>query len=119
MPSTAINQLLMESYKQSVETLYTEPKEKEIWGTFLQLENTGEQDLPPVAPKQKKKLKCPLESDKNQKDIWSYFAATPRQATKKPKTKKPNSPNVITVDWILDSSILFIFFFLLFFLKRV
>ena len=69
MPSTAINQLLMERYKQSVETLYTEPKEKEIWGTFLQLENTGEQDLPPVAPKQKKKLKCPLESDKNQKDI--------------------------------------------------
>ena len=98
MPGTVINQLLMERYKQLVETLYTEPKEEEILGTFLQLENTGEQDLAPVAPKQKKKPKCPPESDKNQKDIRSYFAATPAQATKKPETKKPKSPNVITID---------------------
>ena len=98
MPSTVINQLLMERYKQLVETLYTEPKEEEILKTFLQLENTGEQDLAPVAPKQKKKPKCPLESDKNQKDIRSYFAATPGKATKKPETKKPKSPNVITND---------------------
>ena len=47
---TVINQLLMERYNQLVETLYTEPKEDEILGTFLQLENTGEQDLVPVAP---------------------------------------------------------------------
>ena len=87
MPGTVINQLLMERYKQLVETLYTEPKEEEILGTFLQLENTGEQDLAPVAPKQKKKLKCPPESDKNQKDIQSCFAATPRQAAKKLKTR--------------------------------
>ena len=98
MPGTVINQLLMERYKQLVETLYTEPKEEEILGTFLQLENTGEQDLAPVAPKQKKKPKCPPESDKNQKDIHSYFAAAPRQATKKPETKKTKSPNVITID---------------------
>ena len=69
MPGTVINQLLMERYKQLVETLYTEPKEEEILGTFLQLENTGEQDLAPVAPKQKKKPEGPAESDKNQKDI--------------------------------------------------
>ena len=113
MPGTVINQLLME--RQLVETLYTEPKEEEILGTFLQLENTGEQDLAPVAPKQKKKPKCPPESDKNQKDIQSYFAATPCQATKKAETKKQKSPNVITIDWILDSSILFVFFFNFFF----
>ena len=95
MPGTVINQLLMERYKQLVETLYTEPKEEEILGTFLQLENTDEQDLAPVAPKQKKKPKC---FDKNQKDIRSYFAVTPPQATKKPETKKPKSPNVITFD---------------------
>ena len=77
---------------------YMEPKEEEILRTFLQLQNTGEQDLAPVAPKQKKKLKSPLKSDKNQKAIRSYFAATPRQATKKPETKKPKSPNVITID---------------------
>ena len=83
MPGTVINQLLMERYKQWVETLYAEPKEEEILGTFLPLENTGEQDLAPVAPKQKKKPKCPPESAKNHKDIQSYFAATPRQVKKK------------------------------------
>ena len=98
MPGTLINQLLMERYKQLVETLYTELKEEEILETFLQLENTGKQDLVLVATKQKKKPKCPPESDKNKKDIRSYFAATPRQATKKPETKKPKSPNVITID---------------------
>ena len=36
---------------------------------------------------------------------------------KKPETKKPKSPNVITIDWILDSSILFVFF-LLFYSKE-
>ena len=51
MPGSVINQLLMERYQQLGETLYTEPKEEEILGTFLQLENTGEQDLAPVAPK--------------------------------------------------------------------
>ena len=78
MPGTVINQLLMERYKQLVETLYTEPKEQEILGTFLQLQNTAEQDLAPVAPKQETKLKCPAESYKNEKDIRSHFAATPR-----------------------------------------
>ena len=93
----------MERYKQLVETPYTEPKEEEILGTFLQLENTGEQDLAPVAPKQKKKPKCPPESDKNQIDIRSYFAATPRQAT------------ILIEFWTL----VFYLCFLTFFLKRV
>ena len=98
MPGTVINQLLMERHKQLVETLYTEPKEEKILGTFLQLENTGEQDLALVTQKQKKKPKCLPESDKNEKDIQSYFAATPRQATKKPETKKSKNPDVITID---------------------
>ena len=94
MPGTVISQLLMERYKQLVETLYTEQKEQEILETFLKLEKTGEQDLAPVALRQKKKPKCPPENDKNQKDIQRYFGATPRQATKKPETKKGNSKNV-------------------------
>ena len=49
-PGTVMNQLLMERYNQLIETLYMEPKEEEVLGTFLQLENTGEQDLIPVAP---------------------------------------------------------------------
>ena len=53
MPGTVTNQLLMERYKQLVETLYVEPKEEEFLETFLQLENTGEQDLALVVPKHK------------------------------------------------------------------
>ena len=98
MPGTVINHLLIERYKKLVETLYTEPKEEEILLTFLQLENTGEQDLFSVAPKQKKKPKCPPKRDKNHKGIQSYFVATPHQATKKPETKKLESPNVITIN---------------------
>ena len=98
MPGTVINQLLMERYKQLVETLYTEPKEEEILLTFLQLGNTGEQDLVPVAPKQKRKLKCLPKRDKNQKGIQSYFVATLHQAMQKSETKKLESPNVITID---------------------
>ena len=48
---TVINQLLIKRYKQLVETFYTEPKEEDILETFLQLENTGEQDLTLMAPK--------------------------------------------------------------------
>ena len=76
-PGIVINQLLMERYKQLVETLYTEPKEEEILGTFLLLQNTAKQDLAPVAPKQENKSKCPAESYKNEKDIRSHFAAIP------------------------------------------
>ena len=64
----------------------------------IQSDSKSTSHLALMAPKQKKKPKCPPESDKNQKDIRSYFAATPRQATKKPETKKPKSPNVITID---------------------
>ena len=88
----------MERYKELVETLYTEPKEEEFFGIFLQLENTGEQDLAPVSPKQKKKPKYPPESDENQKNIRSYFAERPSQVKTKHGTKKPKNPNVITID---------------------
>ena len=83
-------------------------------GTLLRLENTGEQDLALVAPKQKKKPNCPPESDKNQKDIQLFCATAPLKSTKKPETKKPKSANVIIIHWILDSSILFVFFFTFF-----
>ena len=97
IPGTVINQLLMERYKQLVETLHR-TKERGNFGDIPAAKNTGEQDLALVAPKQKKKPKCPPESDKNQKDIQSYFAATPRQAMKKPEIKKLKSPNNITID---------------------
>ena len=68
------------------------PKEEEILRTFLQLEHTGEQDLAPVAPKQKKK------PNQKSKRYSKLFCSDTPQATKKPETKKPKSPNVITID---------------------
>ena len=98
MPGTIIKQLLMERYKRLVKTLYTKPKEEEIWGHSCSYEILVNKIWLQVAPKQKKKPKCPPESDKNKKDIQSYFAATPRQVTKKPETRKLKSPDVITID---------------------
>ena len=95
MPGTVIKQLLMERYKQLVETLYTEPKEEEILGTFLQLENTVEQDLAPVAPKQKKKPKCFPKSEES-KRYWKLFCSdTPssNEKTWKQETEEPKCHN--------------------------
>ena len=86
MPGTVINQLLMKRYKQLVETLNIEPKEKEILGTFLHLENTGEQD--PVAPKQKKKPKCPPEVIRIKK---IFEVILQRHPAKQQKNLKPRN----------------------------
>ena len=62
---------------------YMEPKEEEILRTFLQLQNTGEQDLAP-------------ESDKNQKDIQSYFCSDTLSSNEKTwnqETKEPKCHN--------------------------
>ena len=92
MFGTVINQLLMERYKELFETLSTEPKEGEILGTFLQLEHTGEQELALVAPKQRKKPKCPPESDKNQKKIFEVTLQ--RHPVKQQKNVKPRNRRI-------------------------
>ena len=113
MPGTVINQLLMERYKQLVETLYTEPKEEEILGTFLQLENTGEQDLAPVAPKQKKKPKCPLESDKDQKIFKVILQRHPVKQLKnlKPRNRRAQMSSLLIEIWTLVFYLCFLNFF--------
>ena len=110
MPGTVINQLLMERYKQLVETLYMEPKEEEILGTFLQLENTGEQDLAPVAQRQKRNRSILSRVIRIKKTVKVILQRHPVKQRKKPGTKKPRSPNVVFIDWILRSSIWFAFF---------
>jgi len=60
----------------------------------------------------RKKTKCSsTDSDKNKKDIQSFFYSVTRQATRKPENKKPKTTNVRTIDWILDSGLLALFFF--------
>ena len=55
MAGTVVNHLLMEKHRQLVETLYTEPKDEEILGSFLHIEGTAEVPPVPVVPKKKKK----------------------------------------------------------------
>ena len=113
MPDTVINQLLMERCKQLVETLNTEPKKEEILGTFLQLENTGEQDLAPVAPKQKKKPKCPLESDKDQKIFKVILQRHPVKQLKnlKPRNRRAQMSSLLIEIWTLVFYLCFLNFF--------
>ena len=40
IPSTCVNILLMENYKQLVQQLFREPKNEEILGSFLQANET-------------------------------------------------------------------------------
>ena len=55
MLGTAVNQLLMERYKQLVEKLYIKPKNEEILGSFLNFEGVAKES-PAPAPKKKKKI---------------------------------------------------------------
>ena len=72
-----------------------EPREEKILGMLLQLENTNEQDLAPVAPKQKKKSKCPPESDKNKRYSKLFCSNTPpsNEKTWNQETEEPKCHN--------------------------
>ena len=48
IPGTVINLLIMEKYIQLVLKLYTEPKDEDILGSFLQVETTGTDDVAKV-----------------------------------------------------------------------
>ena len=101
MPGTVINQLLLEKYKQLVQTLYAEPKEEEILGSFLipdesnNCNNTG-----PAATKKNKKEKTVTKAkDDHQKDIRQFFKASPVVPATIAKTdKKIEDDNIITID---------------------
>ena len=74
MPGTIINQLLMEKYKQLVETLYAEPNEEKILGSFLTPDNSNDIWTGPSPVKKKKKEKeISKARDLNQKDIRKFL----------------------------------------------
>ena len=45
IPRTVINLLIMEKYIQLAQKLYTEPKDEDILGSFLQVETTETDDV--------------------------------------------------------------------------
>ena len=55
MTDTIVNQPLMEMYRQLIKTLYTEPKDEEILGSFLHHEGITEVNLIPTISKKKER----------------------------------------------------------------
>jgi len=96
IPGTVSNQLCMERYKELVQSLYTEPKNEEILGSFLQMTENVSLPTPPV-PKKKKICKKPTPQ---LKDIRGFFLNAPRRDVYNvPTCSKANAKNkIITID---------------------
>ena len=74
IPSTCVNILLMENYKQLVQQLYIEPKNEEIIGSFLQGNETIDRaEAQPVSKKAKVKRKQTNKTVNRQKDMRHFF----------------------------------------------
>lgn len=96
---TVSNLLVLEKYRQLVETLYTEPKEELILGSFLQ--TTAVLDLAAPAEekvKRKKTAKVPSGSKTTTqiKDIRSFFGKA-HQAKKRKTNEKPQSSKDVEI----------------------
>ena len=93
IPGTVSNVLCMERYKELVTTLYTEPKNEEILGSFLQKAD----DVPLPAPHVPKKKKVNKKVCDQQKDIRSFFGnAAGENVSKVPSSNAKDK--VITID---------------------
>ena len=71
MPGTVSNLLVLEKYWQLVEDLYTEPKNEEIFGSFLHAIVTDQR--PPPAKKNTKIKKAVPSNVPEHKDIRSFL----------------------------------------------
>ena len=92
IPGTCINILLLERYKKLVEETYTEPKNEEILGSYInKLQNEELEDrVPRREKKRKRKEKAPVKT----KDIRRFF--TPVNCDIPPKGK--TNVNIIEID---------------------
>ena len=95
-PGTCINILLMEKYKQVVQQLYTEPKNEEILGSFLQANETIDGvEAQPVSKKDKVRRKQTDKAVNRQKDIRHFCKKQGIITNTETRSKKPS---VITID---------------------
>ena len=92
MPGTVSNLLVLGKYWQLVEDLYTEPKNEEIFGSFLHAIVTDQR--PPPAKKNTKIKKAVPSNVPEHKDIRSFFG---NAATRQLKSVTKNSKEVETI----------------------
>ena len=95
IPGTCINLLLLERYKQLVEECYTEPKNEDILGLFLQVAPEKEIQGPLAAICSKKVVVRRPKKIVGNKDIRSFFGRVPANDG---NTKPKKLPKVITID---------------------
>ena len=91
MPGTVSNLLVLEKYWQLVEDLYTEPKNEEIFGSFLHAIVTDQR--PPPAKKNTKIKKAVPSKVPEHRDVRSFFG----NATRQLKSVTKNSKEVETI----------------------
>ena len=95
-PGTYVNILLIEKYKQLVQQFYIEPKNEEILGSFLKVNETIDGvEAQPVSRKAKVKRKQTDKVVNRQKDIRHYFKKQGIITNTETCTKRSS---VITID---------------------
>ena len=95
-PGTYVNILLIEKYKQLVQQFYIEPKNEEILGSFLKVNETIDGvEAQPVSRKAKVKRKQTDKVVNRQKDIRHYFKKRGIITNTETCTKRSS---VITID---------------------
>ena len=95
MPGTILNQLLMERFKQLVQERYIEPKNEEILGSFLHIDDEGVKERPVPVPKKKKKKATVTQND--HQDIRNFFTTGANRKANKDK-KEEEQRSVINID---------------------
>ena len=96
IPSTCVNILLMENYKQLVQQLFREPKNEEILGSFLQANETIDGvEAQPVSKKDKVRRKQTDKAVNRQKDIRHFCKKQGIITNTETRSKRPS---VITID---------------------
>ena len=71
----------MEKYIQLVQKLYTEPKDEDILGSFLQVETTSTDDVAKVRRAVSEPKKRKNKSEVQTKDIRNFFERRSKQIT--------------------------------------
>ena len=92
MPGTVSKLLVLGKYWQLVEDLYTEPKNEEIFGSFVHAIVTDQR--PPPAKKSTKIKKAVPSNVPEHKDIRNFFS---NAATRQLKSVTKNSKEVETI----------------------
>lgn len=102
IPGTVVNLLIMEKYIKLVQELYTEPKDEDILGSFLQLE-TGNNAVAriPRAESESEPKKKKSKPEVQTKDIRSFFDRNNQRTNHFEEKNQPDQTskeNIIVLD---------------------